>query len=558
MQERKFFVQGHAPWLALAGLLLSLAAVMGFNLHLEHGRVEAREQERLLAQSRVVQMVLDAQLTSLFRVLGTVGKDWTHQGNAQDLNTRLVILSKAMPGVRVIIIMDALGTVQACSRADLVGQNFKQREYFTAIQQAPDPDMLYITPPFVSIFGTFTINIGRMVSGPQGGFNGIVSVGLEPEYFSPLLGSILYAPDMWARLAHGAGAVFLGMPEREGIAGMNLARPGSFFLQHVKGGKPTSVFSGKTRSTGEECMMAVRNISPTGLSLNTPFVLAVARDPRAVFAAWRSDAFWQLGLCLALALFSCIGLYAYERHRQESERQKALAAQALGDSERLVRTVIDNIPGMVGYWDADLRCRYANSAYMEWFGRTREEMFGIGIRDLLREDLYQQNEKYILAALGGRTQHFERAIIKADGSIGYTMAHYIPDQVGEDVRGFFVLVSDVTDIKAEQLQLEARVEERTEDLRQSVLALEKAKTQAESASRMKSDFLANLSHELRTPLNPILVLTELVLGTELSPQQRDYLLDVRESAQRLLHLFNRLIELMELETYTPVQGLVGL
>ncbi|MHC1701111.1 MAG: sensor histidine kinase [Humidesulfovibrio sp.] len=55
-----------------------------------------------------------------------------------------------------------------------------------------------------------------------------------------------------------------------------------------------------------------------------------------------------------------------------------------------------------------------------------------------------------------------------------------------------------------------------------------------------------------------MALTELVLGTELTPEQRDYLQDVRQAAQSLLHLFNRLIELMELEGYTPVPGMVGL
>lgn len=557
-QESKGIVRGRSNWLTLAVVLLSLAATVACNLYLEHGRVQAREQERLLAQSRVVQLVLDEQLSSLFRVLGSLSEDWARQDNDQDINTRLKTLTKAMLGVRVILILDAQGTVQACSRTDLVGRNFSKREYFTAIEQAPDPNMLYITPPFVSTFGTFTINLGRMVSGPKGEFNGIVTAGLEPEFFSPLLGAIIYAPDMWAHLAHGAGAVFIGMPDQEGLAGRNLAQPGSFFLKHLESGRSASIFFGKTKSTGEERMMAVRSISPTGLSLSAPFVLAVARDPRAVFEVWRSDAIWLTGLCLALALLSCVALYTYERHKWESERQKALAAQVREESERLVHTVIDNIPGMVGYWDANLRCRYANNAYLEWFGHTREEMLGVGIKDLLREDLYQKNEKYILAALGGKAQHFERAMVKADGSTGHTMAHYIPDMVGEDVHGFFVLVSDVTDMKEEQLHLEARVEERTEDLRKTVLALEKAKAQAESASRMKSEFLANLSHELRTPLNPIVVLTDLVLGTELTPQQRDHLIDVRDSAQRLLLLFNRLIELMELETYTPAPGSVGL
>jgi len=545
-------------WLALSAVLLALAAVIGFNLHLERSRVEAREQERLLAQARVVQLILESRLSSLHNVLGALSVDWAGQKKERDFNARLTTLVEGMPGVRTIIIMDAQGTVHACNWPELIGRNFSRRAYFLEMRQASDPDMLFISPPFMSVLGAYTITVGRTIPGPQSGFNGIVSAGLDLKYFSPLLGSILYAPDMWAHIVHGGGTVFLGMPQRDGVAGKSLAQPGSFFTRHMESGRASSLFSGTVLSTGERRMLAVRTIRPAGLRLSAPLVLGVARDPDAIFVGWRSDALWQSGLFLAVAVLSCAGLCAYERRRREYERHKALAVQALADSERFVRAVTDNIPGMVGYWDADLRCGYANAAYAQWFGRSREEVLGARMQDLLGEVRFRKTEKNVRAALDGQTQHFERTLVKTDGSTGYQLAHYIPDRDGGNVRGFFVLMADVTELKTAQLLLETRVEERTEELRQTVLALEEAKIRAESASRMKSDFLANLSHELRTPLNPIVALTELVLGTELTPEQRDYLQDVRQAAQSLLHLFNRLIELMELEGYTPVPGMVGL
>ncbi|MFN3594557.1 MAG: sensor histidine kinase [Thiobacillaceae bacterium] len=75
-----------------------------------------------------------------------------------------------------------------------------------------------------------------------------------------------------------------------------------------------------------------------------------------------------------------------------------------------------------------------------------------------------------------------------------------------------------------------------------------ARAAAEAASQMKAAFLANISHELRTPLNAILGMTRLALETELSAQQHEYLLAVRDSGQRLLALVNNVLELSQLES----------
>jgi diguanylate cyclase (GGDEF)-like protein/PAS domain S-box-containing protein len=145
--------------------------------------------------------------------------------------------------------------------------------------------------------------------------------------------------------------------------------------------------------------------------------------------------------------------------------------RALRDSERFLRSLVDILPGMVGYWDADLKNVFANAAYLEWFGKTAEEMRGMAIQELLGEELFQKNEPYIRAALRGEPQRFERTLVKADGSTGYTWAHYIPDRDDGEVRGFFVLVSDITELKLAQLQqekLNAQLREQSELLRAQV------------------------------------------------------------------------------------------
>lgn len=146
----------------------------------------------------------------------------------------------------------------------------------------------------------------------------------------------------------------------------------------------------------------------------------------------------------------------------------------------LAQIVANNLPSMIAYWDKNQRCQFANKVYLDWFGIKPEDLVGLTMRDLMGVELYEKNRPYIEAVLNGEAQQFERdLIISRTGEVRHTSAMYIPDIENGEVKGFFVLVVDVTELK--------------------------------KAVKMREEVLAIVSHDLKNPLGSVKLSAELMM-----------------------------------------------
>ncbi len=228
--------------------------------------------------------------------------------------------------------------------------------------------------------------------------------------------------------------------------------------------------------------------------------------------------------------------------RDITERIAADAAlratsEQLAQNERFIRTVTDNLPGMVGYWDSGLRCRFVNKVYLDWFGLDSDAVLGRTMAELVGDDAMDQNQPYLRGVFAGKAQSFERSLPDKTGAIVYQWVNYIPDFDEQGaVRGFYVLNSDVSDIKRGELRLQNMNY-------QLVQALDKA----QRASRAKSEFLANMSHEIRTPMNAIMGLARLLEEAPLERRERGYVSKMKMSTRLLLGILNDILDFSKIE-----------
>jgi diguanylate cyclase (GGDEF)-like protein/PAS domain S-box-containing protein len=134
---------------------------------------------------------------------------------------------------------------------------------------------------------------------------------------------------------------------------------------------------------------------------------------------------------------------------------RVLASEgAQRQAEGRLRAIANSIPAMIGYWDRELRCEFANEAYRTWFGIGPEQLVGMTMPEVMGAEFFAKNAPYARLALAGQEQHFERTMLKADGTTAFMDVRYMPDVDQGDVRGFYVQATDVSVLRRAKVELE--------------------------------------------------------------------------------------------------------
>lgn len=231
--------------------------------------------------------------------------------------------------------------------------------------------------------------------------------------------------------------------------------------------------------------------------------------------------------------------------RDISDRKKIEAA--LRQSREQLNSILNSLADVV--WSVS-----AETGDILYYSPNAEVLYGRPMADFFADPnlwlklVHPEDRQRVMIACHTlrqtHSQDVEYRILRPDGSVRWVRdrARLICDDEGKSIR-VDTIITDFSDRK----QTEAALEQQREELTLKNIALEQARGEAEAANNAKSNFLATMSHEIRTPMNGVIGMTSLLLETDLTPQQRDFVETIRGSGDTLLTIINDILDFSKIE-----------
>lgn len=326
--ENKFLKLGFknyfVEWFLLVFALLIIGIFTAYTLIIGYENIYKREENRLATQAKIINDNLSAQLHSIKESLLSVREElektsFDNPNNLISVTDQLKTFVKILPTLRTFVVIDKTGKPIASNREDILKYNYKEREYFLNIQNNPHKDQFFVSAPYKTVLGAWTLNIGVPYLNANEEFAGVIIAVFEPEELKKLLSSVSYASDMVSSIIHGDGTLFLMSPFKEETLGINLNKEGTLYSKYLNSKKTAVTLKGEALIFKKDTLVSFNIVKSEDINLDKALYVAVSRDVDSVYASFKNEFFIITSLYVVLLIISIPGLYFIQKRRYISK-----------------------------------------------------------------------------------------------------------------------------------------------------------------------------------------------------------------------------------------------